>query len=178
MRHPLPGLIALIAAASVAALAPEPAAPAAAALSAEGQEFLRLVAQDDLLQIEAARLALAKSTSPEVRAFADGTLRSRSRVQDSVNQLAERNGMSLPALIDTGPARRLLEELGRKSGAQFDLAYSQAMLDAHRAAVRRFEQAAHSDTQDPEVRTFAAAQLPRLRDYLRMAQTLPSPHQG
>jgi len=153
-------------------------AMAAPALNPEGLEFLRLVARDDLLQIEAARLAAAKGASPAVQAFADATLRSRSRVQDSLVQLAQRRGVSLPTLIEERSARHLLDELEHESGAQFDLAYSEAMLDAHRAAVRRFEQAAHSDTQDPEVRAFAAEQLPRLRDYLRMAQTLPSARQG
>jgi putative membrane protein len=177
MRRALLWLTLFATVAAAAALPPQ-AQHFAAGMSAEGREFLRLVAADDLLQIEAAKLALAKSMSPEVRAFAEGTLQSRSRVQDSVAQLAERSGVSLPTAVDAGAAAHLLEQLRRKSGTPFDLAYSQAMLDAHRAAVRRFEQAAHSDTQDPEVRTFAAAQLPRLRDYLRMAQTLPSTHQG
>jgi putative membrane protein len=187
---PLPWLILLAAALSVAAATtPQatqpPTAPiqaqaqaTATALNAEGREFLRLVAQDDLLQIEAARLATARATSPEVRAFADSTLRSRSRVQDSLVQLAAKRGAVLPGAVDESTARHLLDELQGKSGPQFDLAYSQAMLEAHRAAVRRFEQAARSDTQDADVRAFAAAQLPGLRDYLRMAQTLPSTHQG
>jgi putative membrane protein len=187
---PLPWLILLAAALSVAAATtpqatPAPTAPSqgqaqaiATALNAEGREFLRLVAQDDLLQIEAARLATARGTSPEVHAFADSTLRSRSRVQDSLVQLAAKRGAVLPSALDESTARHLLDELQGKSGPQFDLAYSQAMLEAHRAAVRRFEQAARSDTQDADVRAFATAQLPGLRDYLRMAQTLPSTHQG
>jgi putative membrane protein len=187
---PLPWLILLAAALSVAAATTPQATPAATAptqapaqaiataLNAEGREFLRLVAQDDLLQIEAARLATARATSPEVHAFADSTLRSRSRVQDSLIQLAAKRGAVLPGAVDESTARQLLNELQAKSGPQFDLAYSQAMLEAHRAAVRRFEQAARSDTQDADVRAFATAQLPGLRDYLRMAQTLPSTHQG
>jgi putative membrane protein len=155
---------------SIAAAAPE--------LNPEGLEFLRLVAGDDLLQMEAARFAAAKGTSPAVRAFADATLRSRSRVQDSLTQLAQRRGVALPTALDPHSAQSVLDELKNKSGAPFDLAYSEAMLEANRGAVRRFEQAAHSDTQDPEVKAFAAEQLPRLRDYLRMAQTLPSAHQG
>jgi putative membrane protein len=154
------------------------AVAAAPELNPEGLEFLRLVARDDLLQMEAARLAAAKGTSPAVHAFADATLRSRSRVQDSLAQLAQRRGVALPTALDPRSAPPVLDELRHKSGAPFDLAYSEAMLEANRGAVRRFEQAAHSDTQDPEVKAFAAEQLPRLRDYLRMAQTLPSAHQG
>jgi putative membrane protein len=192
-RRPFAGRLLLLMAAELAlpamspllatpAPTPAPLSASAAqnldALNAEGREFLKLVAWDDLLQIEAARLAASKAANPQVQAFADALLRSRSRIQDSLVQLAARRATELPTAIRDSDALHLLAELRGASGIQFDLAYSRAMLDAHRSAVRRFEQAARSDTQDAEVRSFAAAQLPLLRDYLRMAQTLPGSHQG
>lgn len=146
-------------------------------LNAEGSRFLASAAEDNALQLDAARLAAEKATSPEVKAFAQATLQSRSRVQDSLVQLAQRRGASLPGGPDKA-GQRLLEKLRHQRGAEFERTYSQAMLQAHRAAVRSFEQATQSDAQDGEVKTFAAAELPLLRDHLRMAQTLPGAHQG
>jgi putative membrane protein len=57
------------------------------------------------------------------------------------------------------------------TGAAFDEGYIAEQIKAHQDAIALFEQQANSGT-DADLKAFAAAQLPALRDHLREAETL------
>lgn len=77
--------------------------------------------------------------------------------------------------VDTGKNASHQEKLNllkQKSGAGFDREYMQMMVDDHTNAVKMFEKA--SDHTDTEVRSFAAKNLPVLREHLTSAQKILS----
>lgn len=145
-------------------------------LSATGRQFLSTAAQNGTLEIQAGRLAAEKSKSLQVKQFADMMVQAHSRVNDDVMQLAHANGVEITA-APGADGQQLLEKLRGLSGAEFDKTYSEEMLKAHRKAVQNFATAAQS-ASDPQIQSFAQAQLPAMRDHLRIAQTLPGPNTG
>jgi putative membrane protein len=152
------------------------AAPVSSSISPTGKEFLTAAAENGTLEIQAGKLAAEKSASLQVKRFADMMVQAHSRVNDSLLQLARANGIEVP-VAPGSDGQQLLEKLRGLSGAEFDETYSEEMLKAHKKAVQRFETAAQT-ASDPQIQAFAEAQLPAMRDQLRVAQTLPGANQG
>jgi putative membrane protein len=135
------------------------------------RDFLAVVAQASLFEIEASRLALARG-SKAVRRFAETTLRDRVAIDTDLEQLATSVGVALPPrLSDELEAR--LSVLERLSGSEFDRAYARNVgVLVQEEALAAFERAAN-DTGE-RVQRFAAAQLPALRDHLEEGRRLAS----
>lgn len=66
---------------------------------------------------------------------------------------------------------RQYRRLAKENGADFDRDFIARMVDDHEKDVKMFEKKA-SDANDPDVRAFAAKQLPTLRQHLSQAQNL------
>jgi len=63
------------------------------------------------------------------------------------------------------------DQLSGLKGAEFDRAYMTHMVDDHEKDVKAFEQESQSG-QDPEVKAWAAKQLPTLREHLSQAKSV------
>ncbi|WP_423760134.1 DUF4142 domain-containing protein [Burkholderia sp. NLJ2] len=119
--------------------------------------------------MQASRLALEKSTSSDVRAFAKRMVDDQGKANDRLHQLAARKGVPMPAARIVDPDVDVLHDM---SGRDFDAAYVAAVgPDAQRNAIRLFEDEARAG-RDPDLRAFAEATLPVLRHHLTMAQAL------
>jgi putative membrane protein len=66
---------------------------------------------------------------------------------------------------------RQYHRLAKESGTDFDRDFIDRMVDDHEKDVKMFEKKAN-DADDPDVRAFAAKQLPTLRQHLSQAQNL------
>jgi putative membrane protein len=81
---------------------------------------------------------------------------------------------------DLSTARQQMEQTQQKlesvSGAAFDRAYLEEMVNHHQHDIQEFERAAQSD--NPQVRAFAERTLPTLRQHLQQAQQLQNAARG
>jgi len=68
---------------------------------------------------------------------------------------------------------RTYRELASKSGSDFDHAYLKDMVDDHQKDVKMFQKEA-KDAKDPDLRSFASAQVSTLQQHLERAQALTS----
>jgi putative membrane protein len=136
------------------------------------RDFLALVAQASLFEIEASRVALVRGGSKAVRRFAETTLRDCIAIDTDLEQLAGSVGVALPTrLSDELHAR--LSVLERLSGSEFDRAYARNVgVLVQEEALAAFERAANDSGE--RVQRFAAAQLPALRDHLQEGRKLAS----
>ena len=78
--------------------------------------------------------------------------------------------LTLPPTMDS-EHQRMLNDLQAKDGKDFDRTYDQIQLKAHQDAVALFE--SYSKNGDnPELKSWAAATLPHLKEHLSMAEKL------
>lgn len=122
-----------------------------------------------LSEISSAELALQKSTSSNVRAFAQHMIEDHTEINKELQAIAERKNVHL---VDT---TRLADKtkaylLKHKEGQSFDEAYLEHQLKSHQQTLALFRRATNS--RDTDIRYFAAVSLNRLNSHLKMAQKL------
>ncbi|OZI66369.1 DUF4142 domain-containing protein [Bordetella genomosp. 11] len=142
-----------------------------AMLTASDQTFLENAAQGNQAEIQGSKMALDKSTSSDVRAFAQTMIKDHTAANEKLTALATRKGYNPPTAPSMMQATEL-KGLNLFSGNAFDKAYVDRIgIAAHEATIRQFETAAQS-ADDADIRAFAQGMLPALRHHLEMAQAL------
>jgi putative membrane protein len=136
----------------------------------EPSVFIQQAAQAGLIEIEAAKVALARSQDPGIRGFAQRMVRDHEECNDQLATMASSKGVEMPRELDAGH-KTLLDEITTKTGAEFDRAYSQHMNMGHTRAVALYEAATNSP--DSAIAGFARKMLPTLREHLTLAEKLP-----
>jgi putative membrane protein len=146
--------------------------PQAAAKAAPGRDFafLAAAAVAGRAEIEAAQMALKKATRPEVKAYAQMIVEDHGKANRELEDLASQEGLVLPR--EAGEAARATRErLGALSGARFDEAYVEAMVEAHEDAVLLFTREIDSGT-DSLARAWAKKTLLTLESHEAKAKDL------
>jgi putative membrane protein len=153
-------VIALIAA--VAALAAEP--------TNADIDFIKTVAQDDMAELELAKLAAHSGNSAEVRNFAGMIVADHARNNAELSEIASHRKIPMPTDIDDAH-RTFDKDLANLHGTNFDRRYIQAMrTDNHKAA--EFLKAAQTRVSDERLREFIKTTLPVVEQRARMADLL------
>jgi putative membrane protein len=145
--------------------------PAASAkLSAQDRDFVKGAAIGGMGEVEEAKLAVQHTQSDAVKNFAQQMITDHTKLNDDLQAIASRIGVTPPAALDKEHAA-MLQRAGKLSGSQFDKRYMQDQVSEHRKAISLFEKEAKSG-QNPELKTFAANALPTLQRHLQMAQDI------
>ncbi|WP_437732333.1 DUF4142 domain-containing protein [Sorangium sp. So ce1335] len=139
-----------------------------AALSKEDRKFVEEAALDGLLEVRLGQLAQQRAGSPDVKSFGQRMIDDHSAVNKKLAELAQRKGVLAPGELDQ-EHREEVDKLSKKTGAEFDRAYMSAMVDDHEDDIKAFEKAS-KEAKDADVKSFAAATLPKLREHLALAR--------
>ena len=131
--------------------------------------FITTAAQDGQAEVELGKLAQQNAQNAQVKTFAERMQADHGKANGELQGLAAKKGVTLPKGL--GPHEAMRTKLEKMKGAQFDQAYMRGMVDDHTKAVKEFESASTGAT-DPDVKAFAAKNLPTLREHLRMAQEI------
>lgn len=137
------------------------------------RDFARQTANAQMFGIESATLALHKTSSPAIKAFAHQLASEQGAVTSGLRRIvAKRSDLALPDRPDERQLE-LLRDLAGKDGPAFDEAYVEAQRSTHRDAARLMERYA-AEGEDAELKDFAAQSLPVFRELDRKAQALPA----
>jgi putative membrane protein len=136
------------------------------------QAFFDKAAQINLTEISAGRLALSKSSNPEVDLFAKHMVEDHSKANGELTSLADKKRVKLPTHLDQDH-QKAVDQLSGKSGKEFDQAYSEMMVTGHVNAISLYQEAAKGSV-DPDVRSYAQSSLKMLQNHLQMARDLKS----
>ncbi|WP_039916396.1 DUF4142 domain-containing protein [Cellvibrio mixtus] len=139
----------------------------------DAQSFIDIAIRTTILEIKTAKLALVKSNSTEVKAYAARMLNEQQMVLDSlknlarVTQITPVNGAVLDdkQLLAGGVAPWL-------EGEKFNQAYSKRRLEERKKLVALLQQGLRSS--DVNVRNYAKGALPVSLQQLYLAQQLPA----
>jgi putative membrane protein len=132
-------------------------------------EFVEHAAQDGMAEVALAQLALAKGQDADVKQFAQLMVDDHSKANQELTSLATAKGIKTPTDTDA-KHKAAADRLSKLSGAAFDQAYIQGMVDDHDHAVTLFRGYAEGG-DDPELKAWAAKKLPTLQNHERLAKT-------
>ena len=110
---------------------------AGANLKSDG-EFVHDVASKNMAEIELSRMALDKSTSPEVKAFAQMMIRDHGAAEDQLKRVVSGQAIDLPTQLDD-KHRETADDLAKTQGPDFDRDYVKAMIEVHQDLAAKLE---------------------------------------
>jgi putative membrane protein len=148
------------------------AKPGSAAATGGDARFIAEAARGNEAEIELGQLAQQKAQSPEVKSLAQRLVTDHTRANQQLKQLAQKEGVSVPAGLDKDQ-KDLRARLEKLNGAAFDRAFVDAQVKDHQKDVK-FYQDEGSRLQDPQLKSFAQQTLPVLQEHLQMAERAES----
>jgi len=133
-------------------------------------QFVMEAARGGMAEVDLGKLASEKAQSPQVKQFGERMAQDHGKANDELKSLAQQKNITLPTELDS-KHQSTHDKLAKLSGAQFDRAYMQEMLQDHRKDVNEFRKESQSG-KDPEVKAWAAKTLPTLEEHMRLAQSI------
>jgi putative membrane protein len=137
-------------------------------ISHRDREFVEYAARSGMAEVELAKLAEQHASSAEVKQFAERMMSDHGKAGETLREIGERNGITMPA-EPKHAERRELGKLAKLSGARFDREYMSHMVRDHQNDVKEFEKERQHATQ-PDVKSFVEQTLPTLKEHLQMAK--------
>lgn len=140
-------------------------------LSAGDEKALKDMAQANINEIAAARIALSKTQSAEVKNFAQKMVDDHGSALTKVKTVAQQKGVTLPAEPDARH-KAMAGKLEKESGGAFDKMYREhAGVMDHKMVLSTMK----SDTmkiKDPDVKALAEAHTPVVEQHLKSAEQM------
>ncbi|WP_207533017.1 DUF4142 domain-containing protein [Desertivirga arenae] len=133
-------------------------------------EFISKAASSNIFEIESGKLAISKGVRTEVKNYGSMMVSDHTTATAELKTVADQNGIAVPTNMND-EHMAMYNDLNARSGADFDRAYAQMMVDSHQRTVNLFDEAA-DDLDDPEIKKFAQDKLPILKMHLEHATTL------
>jgi putative membrane protein len=132
-------------------------------------DFAKMAAQSNMLEIETSKLALEKAKKDDIRAFAQRMVEDHTNAGKEMEKAAASDGVSaVPAALDDQHAK-MLNDLTSASADDFDRQYAQLQVQAHEQAVALFTSYSQ---QTGALADLAKKLLPTLQEHLEMARDL------
>jgi putative membrane protein len=146
------------------------ATAAAGAVSTDA--FVRDAAMGDMYEIEAAKMALERSKSAEVKSLAQMILTDHTASSEKMKQLAASGQVTQPLPIELDERRKgLLDNLRGSGGTDFDGRYIKQQAAAHHEAYLLMTGYGAAG-QDETLKAFANEVAPKIKMHMDMAQKL------
>lgn len=141
--------------------------PAAAEnASREAQDFVNAAGQASLVEIRTSEMALEKSVSLDVKAFAQMMIDNHKASIDKLKAAASAASLMPPAdVLDDFHMRRINDLVETDGDADFDADYAALQIDAHSDAIKLFEDYSKGMDATAQLKMYADEFLPTLRTH-------------
>lgn len=141
-------------------------------LARADRKFIQDAAASGMFEVQAGRLGSTKAVDPQVKSYAAMLVDEHTAANSELVQLANSRKVELPAAPPRA-MRREVENLGKKSGAEFDREFVREVgIKAHEKDIKEFQKASEK-VKDPQLKAWIDKTLPTLRQHLAQAQKLP-----
>lgn len=132
-------------------------------------DFIDEASAKGIAEIESAKLAIQKSTFPEVKAFAKKMIEDHTAANKDLRALATKKNVEVADDAEL-MSKAKTYVLKQRDGESFDAAYVNNQIEAHKAAIKLYKDA--SSSKDEDVRRLAATSLPKLEKHLTEVEAL------
>lgn len=140
-------------------------------LNSKDTKFLDEAAMGAMTEVDLGKVAATNASNADVKSFGERMVTDHGKELTDLKTLAQSKGVDLPTELDS-KHRKMVDKMSKLNGADFDKAYSKDMLEDHKKDLKDFQKAADHAT-DPDVKAFAAKQVPTLQEHLSLAEKLP-----
>jgi putative membrane protein len=149
------------------------------AFAATSNNFVDNAAAGGVSEIETSRLALEKSQSADIKAFANMMITDHGKANDELAGIAKANDIKVPDT--TTLVKQAKEKILDLRDESFDAAYANNQVNAHEETIELFKKEANTVTDDQvkgatELKAFAQKMLPALEKHLTAAKELQAKH--
>ena len=151
---------------------PSLAQQTSSAINQSGKQFLDFAADVNQSEIQGGLVAQNRAEAPAVRAFARLMVLDHMGLESQLAAVAAENGVQLPNQ-PSEQSKQQMATLQGMSGAKFDAAYMQHMVQGHQQAVQRFK-SEKGQAQSQPVEAVVGATLPIIEQHLALAQAVLS----
>lgn len=139
------------------------------------RHFLIMASIGNLHESGSGKLAVQKSTRPDVRDFGQMMISDHNDAEKKLLQVASANSIQLPEAATVIPPPDL--NLSKATGDEFDRMYIHAMVFGHRSTIQMFDNYALTG-KNPDVKSFAQQMLPTLKAHLAAIIALDEKYKG
>lgn len=135
----------------------------------DAADFVDEASAAGVAEIETSKLALQKSTSANVKSFAQEMINDHTAANKELASIAAKKKLKVATEAELmSKAKAMI--LKHRDGESFDEAYANNQVKAHKDTIELFNKAAVSP--DAELASFAVATLPKLEHHLHSAEAL------
>ena len=121
-------------------------------------------AEINMEEIQLGQLSQSKSKNAEIIALGKMMEDAHTKAMNDLKSLAGKKQVTIPTTL-TEDGQDAYKKMSDKSGKDFDKEYCDMMVKGHKKAIDKFEKAAE-DSQDADIKVWAASMLPNLRTHL------------
>ncbi|MGN8054930.1 DUF4142 domain-containing protein [Pedobacter sp. 22163] len=129
-------------------------------------KFTTQAAVGGMAEVELGKLALEKSSNPQVKEFATMMVKDHGMANTELMAIAKQKNITLPSTVDDEHKKKM-DDLSKKSGADFDKAYVDAMVSGHKSTLKLMEDESR-DGKDADLKAFATKTAPIVQSHLVM----------
>jgi len=133
-------------------------------------QFAVKAANGGMAEVALGKLAQEKAANAKVKDFGAMMVTDHSKANDDFKEIAKKKNITLPAAIDADE-QKAMDDLSKKSGADFDKAYVSNMIDDHKKDIKEFEDES-KNAKDPDIKAFVDKTLPVLKMHLEHIQAI------
>jgi putative membrane protein len=123
-------------------------------------------------EVELGKLAQQKASDSKVKDFAAMMVTDHTKANAELLAIGQSLRIALPVVPDKD-GQKLIDELSKKSGADFDKAYVNDMVNGHKETVSAFEKEGKYGTS-ADLKAFANKTLPTINKHLAAIQQIQS----
>jgi putative membrane protein len=140
-------------------------------LSSGDEKALKDMAQANINEVAAAKIALSKAQSSDVKAFAQKMVDDHGNALTKVQAVAEKKGVTLPNEPDA-QHKAMADKLEKASGDDFDKMYMEnAGTKDHKMVLSKLQSDA-KNIKDPDVKALADEHTPVVEQHLKSAEQM------
>ena len=134
--------------------------------------FVKEATTGGMMEVELVKMAQNKAKSPQVKDFGKMMADDHSKANSDLKDIASKKNIGVPGSL-TDDQKKDVDKLTKKTGADFDKAYVDVMVDDHKKDVADFKKAS-GNLNDDGLKNFAANTLPTLQKHLDAMQNIKS----
>ncbi|KIA96385.1 membrane protein [Pedobacter kyungheensis] len=129
-------------------------------------KFTTQAAVGGMAEVELGKMALEKSSNAKVKEFATMMVKDHGMANTELMAIAKQKNITLPSTVDEEHKQKM-DDLSKKTGADFDKAYVDAMVNGHKSTLKLMEDES-KDGKDADLKSFATKTAPIVQSHLVM----------